>query len=308
MTRKEFLTEMFEKIFGYKGILYFNTNKDVITYEAGGTFIKDCTYSLKYKERVLEMIVSLFDKEAKKVLLYKSGKKDKGKNVEQYQERAKDFVSYIIKSENDNKAKIIEKINKLELAELKNIYKNIIIDEIFTIKSKHSKERGEDDFQESKNKISQEIIEYLFGELNDYEEIKQGFFNSLSKETPVIKSYKEIFYKSSMLRNYVDIEEYINLKNVELVDLSSETVADFNRNTVYKYSGQCFFESIGDMVRVSIIYNKEKISAVTSFRNWINQSIITNYIYENKSRYCECYFIYDQAKVFQFLEISEEVF
>lgn len=306
MTRKEFLTEMFEKIFGYKGILYFNTNKDVITYEAGGTFIKDCTYSLKYKERVLEMIVSLFDKEAKKVLLYKSGKKDKGKNVEQYQERAKDFVSYIIKSENDNKAKIIEKINKLELAELKNIYKNIIIDEIFTIKSKHSKERGEDDFQESKNKISQEIIEYLFGELNDYEEIKQGFFNSLSKETPVIKSYKEIFYKSSMLRNYVDIEEYIKLKNVELVDLSSETVTNFKMNVVYKYTGECFFESIDNSIRVKIIYSKEKICAVTSMKNWINQSVISNYINENQSRYCVCYFIYDQGKVLQFLQLGEE--
>ncbi len=116
----------------------------------------------------------------------------------------------------------------------------------------------------------------------------------------------EIYYKSSELgKRYVDINDYIRKKGLDVVNLDSETVTEFKERVIYKYTGMCSFKCDNNKIISSITYNGEKISSFTSERNWINQSMLDLYVSENKSRCCVCYFIFDQCNVFKFLQIGD---
>lgn len=329
MTRKEFMASMFKSIFKCKTIEYFKTDNNSIEYRTMGTsLIKDCTYSETYKEHVQQMIISLFRSEIKNVIIDKGGKKIIN-NIKEYQESAKRFVISLLKFKDDSRVIIIQELEKLITPTMLNyIYREIIISEIFNIPLDLLKTHGDDDFQESEDKISFAINKYLYIELydnieqnfeycNEFRETddctkrKEEFLKSLLEEKIKLKnSDMEIYYKSNILRNYIDIKEYIRKKNIELVNLDSETVADFKDKVVYRFTSECFFKYSNnygvDTAIVTINYNKESISAVTSIKNWINQSIIINYIANEIPRYMTCYFIFDNGNVFHFLQIGEE--
>lgn len=138
---------------------------------------------------------------------------------------------------------------------------------------------------------------------DDYEKRQEAFMNS------IIDINEKNFYKSGSLRNYLDIKMYADSKNIEIVDLNSESVTKFEDNKVYRYCCECFFavvDGYDGYIRVSINLNGKEIGAMTSEKNWLNSSLLSNYAYDGLSRFCVCYFKYDQNRVFQFLQIGDE--
>lgn len=73
MTRSNFLADMFNAVYGWKGIELSQDNSDNIEYKIGGSFIKDCTYSMNYKQRVQQMILCLFEERSKTVKIEGKG-------------------------------------------------------------------------------------------------------------------------------------------------------------------------------------------------------------------------------------------
>lgn len=304
MTRKEFLGEMIQEIFGIKTIEYSGIYEDEVSYYEGGSLLRDCTYSSKYKKHMKRIVNPLFSNRIRKIKISKN-KRIQG-DVEEYRKNAKCFIVYLIATEDCNEAIVMEKLRTLTLSDLKVIYNQIIIYEIFNVKSE-SEESGNDDFEESQKKISKKIDGYVSSKFPDYNKKREAFLKLVLEEARLESSSMEIFYKSGMLKNCIDINEYIGNRNIELIELCGNQVIDFKGNVVYKYIGECFFEYINDnMIKVTIIYNGEEKSAFTSLKNWVNQSIISNYIFNNQSRGCVCYFIYDQGKTFQFLQIGDD--
>ena len=184
MTRKEFMASMFESIFERKCMEYISTNQKTVEYKIDGTFLRDCTYSSYYKGRTLKTITALLDENLEKF-------KWKDKNlldVRDYQKRAKKFVVSFINIDIDCRASIVKVLEEqLTLSVLESIYRDIIIEELFNIKPKKaSKELGNDDFEESNQKITQRIINYLNSESkNIIPNVKKNlFFEFLIKNNP----------------------------------------------------------------------------------------------------------------------------
>lgn len=109
-----------------------------------------------------------------------------------------------------------------------------------------------------------------------------------------------------MGKRYANIKEYLEIKKYDFIILNNSNVTDFKPNTVYRYTGECFFE-VGkhDEIITYFQYNNQRIQSYTSTHNWLNMSILYNYAYEGASRYFNCYFFYDQGRMFKFLQISE---
>lgn len=144
---------------------------------------------------------------------------------------------------------------------------------------------------------------------SDYNIRRANFLKELNNLLNEETSDMDIFYKSSILgKKYIDIMDYIQKNKMRLVDLNSNPTDKFENDTVYKYNCPCHFNRETDnfysWVKVTIELNGTEISAETSENKWLNRSIVSNY--NNKSRNCTCYFIYDQEKVFLFLQISEQ--
>lgn len=167
-----------------------------------------------------------------------------------------------------------------------------------------------ENISDSKNNDVLTVCQKIFADApkdDNYYKMRERFFyavNNLMSDTE--SSDMEIYYKSSELgKRYADIKEYIRKKEINIVDLNSETITEFRERVVYKYTGICSFKSDNNKIISSIIYNGEKISSFTSERNWINQSMLDLYVNANKPRCCVCYFIFDQENVFKFLQISD---
>lgn len=147
-----------------------------------------------------------------------------------------------------------------------------------------------------------EIIKY------SYELRKQKFFNAISDEKDGSNGFNtEIFYKSSELgERFADIKEYLESKKYDFIVLNKHDVTKFQQNTIYRYTGECFFE-LGkhDEYIIYFNYNNQKIQSYTSKSRWLNQSILCNYAHKEGRRTFNCYFFYDQGRMFKFLQISE---
>ena len=106
---------MLKCVLGHKTILYNGNKNDVIEYKIDGTLLRDCTYSEKYKDRILEIIMPLLSEETKFVNIY-SGIKPNKKSVVYYQNRAKYFVIPFINN---------DKIKHEILEDLENIFQSL---------------------------------------------------------------------------------------------------------------------------------------------------------------------------------------
>lgn len=296
MTRKEFLNNMVKSILGYSIIEYKEKQDDRVKYTKTGTLIKDCTYTQHYHNKIVELICSIFDENIKSIMI-----ENKDKPVKTYQDNARKFLYNIIKNSSEEKTNDqLNQLFNLNLAEMNKIYTTVIIDEIFNDK-KYIDKSGNENFDDSLIIIIEDI------NINIYEARRQKIFASIVADN-IENNYLEldIFYKSSELgKRFADIKEYIKFKKYDFVILNNN-VTDFQENIVYRYTGECFFE-IGERNEIItyFIYNNQKIQSYTSVHNWLNQSILSNYAYEGASRYFNCYFFYDQGRMFKFLQISE---
>lgn len=297
MTRKEFLNNMVKSILGYSIIEYKEKQDDRVKYTKTGTLIKDCTYTQHYHNKIVELICSIFDENIKSIMI-----ENKDKPVKTYQDNARKFLYNIIKNSSEEKTNDqLNQLFNLNLAEMNKIYTTVIIDEIFNDK-KYIDKSGNENFDDSLIIIIEDI------NINIYEARRQKIFASIVADN-IENNYLEldIFYKSSELgKRFADIKEYIKFKKYDFVILNNNNVTDFQENIVYRYTGECFFE-IGERNEIItyFIYNNQKIQSYTSVHNWLNQSILSNYAYEGASRYFNCYFFYDQGRMFKFLQISE---
>lgn len=304
MTRKEFLNDMIKRILGYSIIELKKEGNDKVVYIKDGTLIKDCTYTSHYHDKVVKLICPIFDKSTKNIII-----ENIEKPIEIYQDNARQFLYRIIK--NNSKEKTVDdsyRLLNLSLEDLKFIYKFKIIEEIFNVKGCR-KSCGNDDFADSEKKITKDICKYLQKiKEEEYNSKREAFFNAIDNpDLYAPQSEFEIFYKSSELgKRYVDIKEYLKIKKYDFVILNNNNVTDFKPNTVYRYTGECFFE-VGERNEIITYFqnNNQRIQSYTSVNNWPNQSILSNYAYEGVSRYFNCYFFYDQGRMFKFLQISE---
>lgn len=296
MTRKDFLANMIKSILGYSTIEFKSSNNHIIKYLKTGTLLKDCTYTKTYYNKVVELICSIFNEDISEV---KFENKD-AVNVGKYRENAKHYIKNLIGDTSQKFFTNSNALRNLELTDLNEIYREIIIEELFNVE-KTGKDAGYEDFFDSKDNIICEIRQYL--ENLDYNEKKRAFINYPNKNDDDI----DIFYKSSELgKKYYDINEYVEFKKYKTVVLQNESIKEFEENTVYRYSGNCFFdEGKHDDIIVYFMYNDQRIESHTSYDKWLNKSLVSNYAYGGNSRALNCYFIYDQGKVFKFLQISE---
>lgn len=140
----------------------------------------------------------------------------------------------------------------------------------------------------------------------DYYKRIEAFINDITDVADVSVSNMDIFYKSGSLNKYADIKHYAKSKGIEIIDFDSESVVNFAGNAVYRYFGECSFAVDNSYITVSIKPNGEEIGAFTSEKNWVNTSLLMNYVYQGISRECVCYFKYDKGKVLQFLQIGDD--
>lgn len=304
MTRKEFLTNMIRSILGYSIIDLKKSENDKIEYIKAGTTIKDCTYTSKYRDKIVRLICSLFDKNVKQIQIEKNIAPS-----EIYHKKAKDFIITILNMYSTSIFEFnAEKVNSLKCSDIEYIYKYIIIKEIFEV-DEHKKQSGNDDFTNSEKSIVTAIKKYIeYSKSNqEYKERKQAFLESINNHDDYTSGSEfDIFYKSSELgRKFIDIREYMISKDLNFIVLNNNNIHNFNKDTIYRYTGECFLNSDENSIIVSFEYNNQKIWSYTSRRNWLNQSIVSNYLNNKFGRYFNCYFFCDQGKVFKFLQISE---
>lgn len=312
MTRKEFLKEMISSIFGISAIEFKNTNEDKVYYTKGGSLLKDCTYTNKYKDRITMLVCCIFKPNIKKVEI-----DTKTYEVEQFKINVKNFViTNALTSNSDITEKhIYDMLNQTNDVDLCYIYKNIIIKEIFNISGdskKGSKEYGKDNFEESKEKISSKLIEFIsqYSEnkpLSDYLQAvfpemlssseqdeflkrKEAFMKHLSSKPTANEEEPsnniDIYYKcGTFIRNKMNIELYVNKFNKRIVDLNENKIDSFEPDVVYELRSLCYFEEdatgIRPMIKVKTEYNDETLVFYTSEKNWIELSFVSNYMHNN---------------------------
>lgn len=299
MTRKKFLITMVKSILGYSIIEFKEKQNDKIEYTKTGTLIKDCTYTQHYHDKVVELICFIFDNNVKKIKI-----ETENKPIEAYQNNARNFLYNIIKDNSVEKTVDDSyRLFRLSLEKLDYIYRFIIIKEIFNDK-KYKDKSGNENFDDSVNKILENINSHLD------KVSKAKIFNEVAIddiEYNDLESELEIFYKSSELgKRFANIKEYLKFKKYNFIIINNNDVTNFQKNIVYRYTGECFFEiDERNEIIIYFIYNNQRIQSYTSVHNWLNQSILSNYAYEGASRYFNCYFFYDQGRMFKFLQISE---
>lgn len=256
MTRKEFLNNMIQTILGYSIIKLKKIDNDKVVYIKYGTLVKDCSYTQRYHDKVVELICYIFDKNVKKIQI-----ETENKPIEAYQNNARNFLNNII--QDNSVEKTVDDsygLFRLSLEELNYIYRFIIIYEIFHVEE-DGEECGNDDFNDSVNKIIKDIYEYLHKIPKrewHYNSKRQAFLNAIDNpDLYALQSEFEIFYKSSELgKRYANIKEYLEIKKYDFVILNNSSVTDFKPNTVYRYTGECFFE-VGERSEIItyFIYN-----------------------------------------------------
>lgn len=211
MTRREFLEQMLVNTFDVKGIEYLSAVEGVVTYTIGSTVYRDCTYSCKYKTRFKDFWKALFDSDNKEIIIKSKITKS---NIEIYQNRAKEYILQIISS--NAKSSVVTKEN-ITLKATEHIYINIILEELFKIESP-SKDRGNDDFSSSLEKIKNEII----GFISNNHEYANDFFNDIIEKYSIFSNLQLdeknelVFEDIKMIREFIESSKTLPLSTFSL--------------------------------------------------------------------------------------------
>lgn len=184
MTRKKFLEDMLYSVFGVKCVEYKKEIGGTLYYIKGGTLCKDCTYSSKYKSKFMKFWEKLLNEKYNVVII--DNNINKKYNIEEFHEKARNYVFHFssVKSEQDS-----DKLKEvIPISMVRHIYLDIILEELFDIgEKKLHKDRGNDDFDDSEEKIKKQIDEFLAENWNflGSKMYKNGFFKDLAKHYPV---------------------------------------------------------------------------------------------------------------------------
>lgn len=187
MTRGEFMGGMLEYIFGVKYIEFKGVKKSLLEYTKGGSFCKDCTYTSVYKNRLNEIFHNLLDEKFTEICIRKD-KYSKPCSVKEYHKKAKDFI-FDLKGYGNYNTEFFETIKEnMTVAMVSRIYHDIIIEEIFhTEDRENSKERSDDDFDDSVKNICHSVSVFIYSELSELKtrKYKKEFFEFLVNEYTV---------------------------------------------------------------------------------------------------------------------------
>ena len=132
----------------------------------------------------------------------------------------------------------------------------------------------------------------------------QYIMNNYNQKT-INDSEMDLFYKCSKLRQYVDIKDYADKNSIDIIDLNTMNIKEFKSSEIYMFRGECSFECDNNWVIVHTNINGHAYDFTTSENNWVNWSFVVNYVKKNIPRRCICYFIYDQGKILQVLQIDD---
>ena len=186
MTRGEFLKEMLDKIFGSVYVEFSKIEKTEVRYTNSASYFKDCTYSDAYKKHYLNIFNHLFDDKVKTILIRKTGY-NKPESIEEYHNRAIDFI-LSIKIDSDEVLKKCEGLKEsMTAAMLKDVYQDIILKELFDLGDKKiGKARKDDDFDKSLRKITAAVRKYprLHLKQSYKKEYEDPYFNKLIESYP----------------------------------------------------------------------------------------------------------------------------
>ena len=186
MTRGEFMIKMLESIFGTKYIEFQGIENSKIKYAKSGTLFKDCTYSYSYKGRFLEILQKLFDNKYKEISVEKIH--NNPKPIAEYHKRTIDFIFSLEGFDYLGSDTIDTLKRSMTIQMISRIYQEIILETIFSIgNQKPEKERHNDNFDESIDKIRNSILKFIKNELPELleKEHKNAFFRELVKTYPL---------------------------------------------------------------------------------------------------------------------------
>ncbi len=189
MNRKDFLGQMLHAIFTIKTLEYQGTSKNTVIYMVGGTLLRDCTYSIKYRNRIEDIILNLFEEKYTHIC-FERKEISPHEDIQKYQENARRFIISLLTTKkyvSESYSELFHALqNSLSLSMLKHLYQTVIIHEIFNVNSdKPSKDLGKDPFDEATKNIISDIWKYL--EKNKDEVVyKNNFFDDLIKEHPIL--------------------------------------------------------------------------------------------------------------------------
>lgn len=259
MTRGEFLKEMLDKIFGSVYVEFSKIEKTEVRYTNSASYFKDCTYSDAYKKHYLNIFNHLFDNEVKTILIKKTGY-SKPESIEEYHNRAIDFI-LSIKIDSDEVLKKCEGLKESMTATmLKDVYQNIIIKELFDLGDKKiGKARKDDDFDKSLRKITAAVRKYPRLHLNQsYKKEYEGpYFNKLIESYPFFEELNfeddnEIVQEQLMCEEKISNASFGYVTLIEenlgrVVELTEEYTKDNNELAAYADKTQIDKELFKDL-------------------------------------------------------------
>lgn len=231
MTRIKFLGDMLKSVFGVKYIIFDEVSSSTVTYEKGGNFLKDCTYTSTYKEKAQQLFGKLLDERINKIL-FKKDKYSKPQPIDKYREKAKTFI-FGIKIFNNVDSEYLNVIKEnITITMVNRIYQDIIIEEVFNIGDKKGfEERKNDNFDESVDNIGKSIFEFIRRELPKIisRKYETDLLKHLTQNYPVFSKLqldeknKLVFDDVEMIKKFIENSKKIPLSTfgLEFVDTLS---------------------------------------------------------------------------------------
>ncbi|MDE5770561.1 MAG: hypothetical protein K2I06_02870 [Ruminococcus sp.] len=220
MTRGEFLGEIFVKVFGVKYIEYRAVEGNIVVFETGGSKMKDCTYSINYKEEIREIFRLLFDGDYEQVKIKKKDSYD----IKIYQEKAKEYIFTLIPYTGHYIKRWKSVKDMIPVWMVNRFYQEIIIEEVFNLgKLKESKERRNDNFDDAVAKIRSSLIdainkEAVFFQVQCYQ---KEFLKKLVEHYPLF-SELSIDEDDEMVEKHIEEIEEDVINIAETIKLSKE--------------------------------------------------------------------------------------
>ena len=252
MTRGEFMIKMLESIFGTKYIEFQGTENSKIKYAKSGTLYKDCTYSHKYKGRFLEILQKLFDDKYKEISVEKIH--SISKPIAEYHKKAIDFIFSLKGIKGLNSYTIDALKRSMTISMVSQIYQEIIIETIFCIGNQNiGKERHNDNFDESIDKICDLILRFIYEQLPELSEseYKNAFFRELVKTYPLFselhleednkivqlhlqreEKYTKLTFRHRAKSSYIDYDMFQRMDLIETYIQDSNELGAFSDKKV----------------------------------------------------------------------------
>lgn len=277
MTRGEYLKNMLQTVFGTYYIEFLKNDNDTVCYEKRGYFCKDCSYTDNYKKRLIDLFQNLFDERYSKISIRKNNNSKPVIPINEYRERAKDFIFSI---EGFHSYEIIDIKKSLSDSMIYEIYRKIIIETIFDIGDlKSGTERRNDNFDKDIHSTFNAVLIYvktiipeIVGRLH-----KNRFFMELTETYPIFEKLNLEEDNLIVEKQLKKEEKYVrstfgrsNMDMFERIDLIETYNNDFNEFAKYVNKAIMTEEDFLDLdmkldellveiQEYNVLFNKEKV-------------------------------------------------